>query len=63
MFRKSLQSPFNEKCDKASISYCKDNIIAALGKLLFTCGSAFSQILTPDIYLEWVSFLPLTSDT
>jgi hypothetical protein len=50
MLKKSLQTPFNEKCDKTNTNYCKDNIVAALGKLLMTYGNVFPQLLTPAIY-------------
>lgn len=55
-------SPFNEEDEKTSIGYCKDNVIAALGKLLKNYGLHYPLVLTPKVYLKWLQHLPLKFD-
>lgn len=59
---KGNQAPFDEDDDKAYINFCKDNFVAALGKLIKSCGQKFPHLFSPEIYRKWLQALPLKHD-
>jgi hypothetical protein len=42
--------------------HSRDNVISAIGKLLFKCGNKFQVTSNPQLYQLWLSKLPLNED-
>jgi hypothetical protein len=60
---RSHSTPYDDdKEEKIYVAHCKDNIVAALGKLLKSCGPRFPHLLSSEIYQQWLHSLPLKYD-
>lgn len=54
--------PCTTATTKRLVSHLNENIVSTLGKILDALGSTYPQILTQEVYGQWLSQLPLNTD-